>query len=86
MPAHVISSQSQSATFVAILSLVIGVQTALVAVQLTTSTRAAYGIAGAVIGVAYVLRAVGDVSAHALSWVSPIGWYQATRAFSGLRW
>jgi ABC-2 type transport system permease protein len=60
--------------------------TALVAVQLTTSTRAAYGIAGAVIGAAYLLRAVGDVSTHALSWFSPIGWYQATHAFSGLRW
>ena len=60
--------------------------TALVAVQLTTSTRAAYGIAGAVIGVAYVLRAIGDVSTPALSWLSPIGWYQAMHAFSGLRW
>ncbi|HCB07093.1 MAG TPA: ABC transporter permease [Nocardioides bacterium] len=60
--------------------------TALVAVQLTASTRAAYGIAGAVIGVAYVLRAVGDVGAQALSWLSPIGWYQAMHAFSGLRW
>ena len=34
---------------------------ALVAAQLTASTRAMYGIAGAVIGVAYVLRAIGDV-------------------------
>ena len=45
-----------------------------------------YGIAGAVIGVAYVLRAVGDVGAPALSWLSPIGWYQGMHAFSGLRW
>ena len=60
--------------------------TALIAMQLTTSTRAAYGLAGAVIAVAYVLRAIGDVSAPALSWLSPIGWYQAMHAFSGLRW
>jgi ABC-2 type transport system permease protein len=60
--------------------------TALVAAQLTASARSAYGLAGAVIGVAYVLRAVGDVSAQALSWLSPIGWYQAAHAFSGLRW
>jgi ABC-2 type transport system permease protein len=60
--------------------------TALVAVQLTTSTRAAYGLAGGVIGVAYGLRAIGDVSAPVLSWLSPIGWYQAIHAFSGLRW
>lgn len=60
--------------------------TALVAVQLTSSTRAAYGLAGSVIGLAYVLRAVGDVTSHVLSWLSPIGWYQAMHAFSGLRW
>jgi ABC-2 type transport system permease protein len=60
--------------------------TALVAAQLTQSTRAMYGIAGAVIGVAYGLRAIGDVGNPALSWLSPIGWYQAMHAFSGLRW
>ncbi|CAI9414916.1 ABC transporter permease [Nocardioides sp. T2.26MG-1] len=59
---------------------------ALLAAQLTTSTRAAYGLAGAVIGVAYALRAFGDISAAALSWLSPIGWYQAMHPFSGLRW
>jgi ABC-2 type transport system permease protein len=59
---------------------------ALVAVQLTSSTRAAYGLTGAVIGLAYVLRAVGDVGTPALTWLSPIGWYQQMYAFSGLRW
>ncbi len=59
---------------------------ALVAAQLTSSTRAAYALTGVVLGVSYVLRAVGDLSAPALSWLSPIGWYQATHAFSGLRW
>jgi ABC-2 type transport system permease protein len=43
-------------------------------------------LAGAVIGLAYVLRAIGDVGRPALSWVSPIGWYQAMHPFSGLRW
>jgi len=60
--------------------------TALVAAQLTQSTRAMYGIAGAVIGVAYGLRAIGDVGSETLSWLSPIGWYQAMHAYSGLRW
>ncbi|HEY6933610.1 MAG TPA: hypothetical protein VI452_09440 [Marmoricola sp.] len=60
--------------------------TALVAMQLTATSRSAYGLAGAVIGLAYVLRAVGDVGRPALSWVSPIGWYQAMHPFSGLRW
>ncbi len=60
--------------------------TALIAMQLTASTRSAYGIAGTFIGVAYVLRAIGDVGNGVLSWLSPIGWYQAMHQFSGLRW
>ena len=59
---------------------------ALLAAQLTTSTRAAYGITGSVIGVAYGLRAIGDVSGGGLSWLSPIGWYQGMHAYSGERW
>jgi len=59
---------------------------ALVAAQLTSTTRSMYGIAGAVIAAAYALRAVGDVGNQALSWSSPIGWYQGMYAFSGLRW
>ncbi len=60
--------------------------TALIAMQLTSSARSAYAIAGVVIGVAYVLRAVGDVGNGVASWLSPIGWYQAMHQFSGLRW
>jgi len=60
--------------------------TALIAAQLTASTRSMYGIAGVVIGVAFVLRAIGDVGSSALTWLSPIGWYQGMHAFSGLRW
>ena len=59
---------------------------ALLAAQLTTSTRAMYGLTGAAIGIGYGLRAIGDVGTPALSWLSPIGWYQAMHAFSGLRW
>ncbi len=60
--------------------------TALVAAQLTSSTRSMYGVAGSVIAVAYGLRAIGDVGNPVLSWLSPIGWYQGMHAFSGLRW
>ncbi|MGD9958756.1 ABC transporter permease [Nocardioides sp.] len=60
--------------------------TALLAAQLTSTSRAMYGIAGSVLGVAYVLRAIGDLGTPALTWLSPIGWYQAMHAFSGLRW
>ncbi|MCW2798044.1 polyketide antibiotic transporter [Nocardioides sp.] len=60
--------------------------TAMVAAQLTASSRSMYGIAGAVLGAAYVLRAVGDVGNPVFRWLSPIGWYQAMHPFSGLRW
>jgi ABC-2 type transport system permease protein len=59
---------------------------ALVAAQLTDGTRAMYGVTGAVVAVAYVLRAVGDVTENGLSWLSPIGWGQAMHPFSGDRW
>lgn len=59
---------------------------ALLAMQLTASTRAAYGITAAVIGASYALRAAGDVTGGWLSWLSPIGWYQAMWGYSGDRW
>ena len=59
---------------------------ALLAAQLTSSSRAMYGLTGAFIGLTYLLRVVGDVSAPALSWSSPIGWYHGMHAFSGVRW
>jgi ABC-2 type transport system permease protein len=60
--------------------------TALLAAQMTSSTRGMYGITGATIAVVYALRAIGDVGHPVLSWLSPIGWYQAMHAFSGVRW
>lgn len=59
---------------------------ALLAAQLTSSARGMYGITGAAIGIAYALRAIGDVGNGVLSWFSPIGWYQAMHAYSGERW
>jgi ABC-2 type transport system permease protein len=59
---------------------------ALLAAQLTSSVRATYGLTGAAIGVAHALRAIGDVGNGVLSWLSPIGWYQAMHAYSGERW
>ncbi|MGZ7023578.1 MAG: ABC transporter permease, partial [Ilumatobacteraceae bacterium] len=59
---------------------------ALVAAQVSENTRVVYGIAGAVLGAAYVLRAVGDIGDGTISWLSPIGWAQKTRPFAGERW
>jgi ABC-2 type transport system permease protein len=60
--------------------------TALLAAQMTSSTRGMYGGAGGVLALAYAMRAIGDVGHPLLSWLSPIGWYQAMHAFSGVRW
>lgn len=62
---------------------------AAVTAQVAEHARAAAGLAGAVLGLAYVLRGIGDAQqtgGGALSWASPIGWAQQTRAFVDLRW
>ena len=59
---------------------------ALVTAQISGVARAASGTAGALLGLAFLLRAVGDSGAPWLSWLSPIGWAQQVRAFSGERW
>lgn len=59
---------------------------ALLVAQLTENTRVVYGVTGAVLGAAFVLRAVGDIGDGTVSWFSPIGWAQKTRPFAGERW
>lgn len=58
----------------------------LVAAQVTENTRVTYGVSGAVLGAAFVLRAAGDVGDGTLSWLSPIGWAQKVRPFAGELW
>ncbi|MEV0677574.1 ABC transporter permease [Actinosynnema sp. NPDC050436] len=61
-----------------------------VTAQLTEGARSANAISGAVLGVAYLLRAVGDAAGDAgptwLTWLSPIGWLEQVRAFADERW
>ncbi|HEY8546831.1 MAG TPA: hypothetical protein VIL36_17340, partial [Acidimicrobiales bacterium] len=59
---------------------------ATVAAQVTENTRVAYGITGAGVAAAFVVRAIGDVGAGTVSWLSPMGWAQASRPFVGERW
>jgi ABC-2 type transport system permease protein len=64
---------------------------AAVTAQITVSARSAVGWAVAAVGLAYVLRAWGDVMGTPeepglLTWASPLGWGQHVRAFSGDRW
>ena len=61
-----------------------------VTAQVTESARAVNGLTAIVLGVSYVLRAIGDSSADGstqwVSWLSPIGWSQQVRAYAGDRW
>jgi ABC-2 type transport system permease protein len=59
---------------------------AAIAAQVASGSRAALAAGGAAVGVAFVLRAIGDVGNGVLSWVSPIGWAQAIRAYADERW
>ncbi|NKY13023.1 ABC transporter permease [Streptomyces somaliensis DSM 40738] len=64
--------------------------TAAITAQLTESARSAKGLAVAVLGAAFVLRAAGDAGradgGSALTWLSPVGWAENVRAFAGDRW
>ncbi|ROR72739.1 ABC transporter permease [Bogoriella caseilytica] len=68
---------------------------AAVTVQLSAFSRAGSGIAGAVLGTAFVIRGLGDMSFVAqgedgalawLSWLSPLGWAQQTAPYTLDRW
>jgi ABC-2 type transport system permease protein len=65
---------------------------AAIAAQLTSSARSARSIAILALGVAWVLRLAGDISAIGsgalswLSWISPIGWVQHIFPFGGDHW
>lgn len=72
---------------------------AAIAAQLTASARKAMGMGAAILGAAYLLRAVGDTlrpitmstgTAPAgpawLSWLSPLGWGQQVRPYAGNQW
>ncbi|MGC7100409.1 ABC transporter permease [Amycolatopsis lurida] len=61
---------------------------AAITAQLAEYARTANGLAMAVLGVAFLLRAVGDAAKDVgwLSWLSPIGWSTQVRPFAGERW
>ncbi|GLZ01434.1 ABC transporter permease [Actinoplanes sp. NBRC 103695] len=65
---------------------------AAIAAQLTGSARGARSIAVLAVGLAYVLRLGGDLSAMSdgplswLSWVSPIGWVQHIYPYGAADW
>lgn len=54
--------------------------------QLSENSRSATGYSIAVLLIAYLMRAVGDVSNDALSLLSPLGWVTRTEAYSNNVW
>jgi ABC-2 type transport system permease protein len=70
---------------------------AAVTAQVAETSRGANGLAAATLGIAFVLRAIGDASGKVVdggltvvsawpSWLSPIGWGQQSRAFDRDQW
>ena len=60
-----------------------------VTAQLSEHGRSASGMAGAVLGAAFLLRALGDMAAvggSALSWASPLGWATQSAPYVLDRW
>ncbi|MEM7338727.1 MAG: ABC transporter permease [Actinomycetota bacterium] len=57
----------------------------LIWVQVFEYGRPATGMSLAGLGVAFALRAVGDVRDNWLSWLSPLGWVQAINSFGEVR-
>ncbi|NDL60342.1 ABC transporter permease [Phytoactinopolyspora sp. XMNu-373] len=58
-------------------------------VQVTEYSRAATGMAGAVLGAAWAVRAAGDMAddyGSPLSWFSPLAWSNQTRPYVDGRW
>jgi ABC-2 type transport system permease protein len=56
------------------------------AAQLVGHARGVYAVGFGGIVLAYVLRGVGDVQVHSLTWLSPLGWQESVRAFGERRW
>ncbi|MFC4115102.1 ABC transporter permease [Nonomuraea zeae] len=63
-----------------------------VTAQLTTGAGGARAIGISVLGGALILRGIGDIAAQRgdgpawVSWLTPLGWAEALRPFSGERW
>jgi ABC-2 type transport system permease protein len=60
----------------------------LVTAQVTENHRLTYGLAGVVLGVSFVLRAIGDASTGVswMAWLSPIGWAQRAQPYADEIW
>lgn len=57
-----------------------------VSAQISASARGTIGLSMVVLLAAYVVRAIGDVSSDALSWLSPLGWILRTEVYVNNIW
>jgi ABC-2 type transport system permease protein len=64
----------------------VAIGVAALAGQVTSTSRAANGLASTVIGAFYVLRMMGDLGDGRLTWASPIGWGQEMQPWGANRW
>lgn len=77
---------------VAVTSVAVGVffaGAAALSIQLSESSRGASAMAGALLGLSYLIRMGGDMAeqgGNALSWFSPLGWSQQTAPYVEDRW
>ncbi|MCZ2258147.1 ABC transporter permease [Sporosarcina sp. G11-34] len=54
--------------------------------QLSESARGTIGLSFSVLGVAYLIRAIGDAGNEALSWISPLGWVLGSEVYVNNYW
>jgi ABC-2 type transport system permease protein len=64
----------------------VGAGLASVTCQLSASARTCGALTVAVLGMLFAVRAVGDVTAPWLGWLSPFGWSTRLRAYGETRW
>jgi ABC-2 type transport system permease protein len=57
-----------------------------VAAQVASTSRATIGLGVGALGLAYLVRSVGDMGSSWISWLSPVGWVHRVRPFAGERW
>ena len=80
----VVGSLAFGASWTAVALVATGI--ALVACQVSASSRTCAAVAGTALGVLYLLRAVGDTSVGWVGWLSPFGWSTQLHAYSHERW
>jgi ABC-2 type transport system permease protein len=64
----------------------VGIGVAVVACQLSASTRTCGALGLVAVAVLYLMRAAGDVGPGWLSWLSPLGWGTRLQAWGDPRW